>query len=31
MAGRRLFQDIADRIVALIDDGVFPPGSRLPG
>jgi DNA-binding FadR family transcriptional regulator len=31
MAGRRLFQDIADRIVALIDEGVFPPGSRLPG
>ncbi|MBY8829439.1 FadR/GntR family transcriptional regulator [Hephaestia mangrovi] len=31
MAGRRLFQDIADRIIALIDDGVFPPGSRLPG
>jgi DNA-binding FadR family transcriptional regulator len=31
MAGRRLFQDIADRITALIDDGVFPPGSRLPG
>lgn len=31
MAGRRLFQDIADRITALIDDGIFPPGSRLPG
>lgn len=31
MAGRRLFQDIAERIIALIDDGVFPPGSRLPG
>ena len=31
MAGRRLFQDIADRIVTLIDEGVFPPGSRLPG
>lgn len=31
MADRRLFQDIADRIVALIREGVFPPGSRLPG
>lgn len=31
MAGRRLFQDIADRILALIDESVFPPGSRLPG
>ncbi|MGN6269765.1 MAG: FadR/GntR family transcriptional regulator [Sphingomonas sp.] len=31
MAGRRLFQDIADKIVALIEEGVFPPGSRLPG
>lgn len=31
MADRRLFQDIADRIVALIRDGAFPPGSRLPG
>ncbi len=27
----RLFQGIADRIVALIDIGEFPPGSRLPG
>jgi len=27
----RLFQGIADQIVALIDDGVFPPGTRLPG
>ncbi len=31
MAERRLFQDIADRIVDLIRDGAFPPGSRLPG
>jgi GntR family transcriptional regulator, hexuronate regulon transcriptional repressor len=31
MADRRLFQDIADRIVALIREGAFPPGSRLPG
>jgi DNA-binding FadR family transcriptional regulator len=31
MAGRRLFQDIADQIVALIEEGVFPPGTRLPG
>ena len=31
MADRRLFQDIADRIVELIREGAFPPGSRLPG
>ncbi|MGK6356803.1 FadR/GntR family transcriptional regulator [Sphingomonas sp. DT-207] len=31
MADRRLFQEIADRIVALIREGAFPPGSRLPG
>jgi GntR family hexuronate regulon transcriptional repressor len=31
MANRRLFQDVADRIVALIAEGVFSPGSRLPG
>lgn len=31
MADRRLFQDIADQIVALIREGIFPPGSRLPG
>jgi GntR family transcriptional regulator, hexuronate regulon transcriptional repressor len=31
MANRRLFQDVADQIVALIREGVFPPGSRLPG
>src|SRR3954469_14615180 len=27
----RLFQGIADQIVGLIREGVFPPGSRLPG
>jgi DNA-binding FadR family transcriptional regulator len=31
MAERRLFQDVAEKIVALIDEGVFPPGTRLPG
>lgn len=31
MADRRLFQDIAEQIIALIEQGVFPPGSRLPG
>lgn len=31
MADRRLFQDVADQIVALIEEGAFPPGSRLPG
>jgi GntR family transcriptional regulator, hexuronate regulon transcriptional repressor len=31
MADHRLFQDIADQITALIREGVFPPGSRLPG
>lgn len=31
MAGRRLFQDIADKIAAMIAEGSFPPGSRLPG
>lgn len=31
MAGRRLFQDIADKIAAMIAEGAFPPGSRLPG
>lgn len=27
----RLFHGIAERIAALIDDGAFPPGSKLPG
>ncbi len=31
MADRRLFQDIAEQIMKLIRQGVFPPGSRLPG
>src|SRR5688500_2426721 len=31
MADRRLFQDITDQIIALIEKGSFPPGSRLPG
>jgi GntR family hexuronate regulon transcriptional repressor len=31
MADRRLFQDIVDQIVGLIEEGAFPPGSRLPG
>jgi GntR family hexuronate regulon transcriptional repressor len=31
MASRRLFQDIAEKIMSLIREGVFPPGSRLPG
>lgn len=31
MADRRLFQNIVDQILELIEQGVFPPGSRLPG
>ncbi|ATY33962.1 FadR/GntR family transcriptional regulator [Sphingomonas psychrotolerans] len=31
MADRRLFQDIAEQISAMIAEGAFPPGSRLPG
>jgi DNA-binding FadR family transcriptional regulator len=31
MAERRLFQDIAERIAAMVAEGTFPPGSRLPG
>ena len=27
----RLYRSIVDGILALIDDGIFPPGSRLPG
>lgn len=30
MSKRRLFHDLTDRIVELIDSGVFPPGARLP-
>jgi DNA-binding FadR family transcriptional regulator len=28
---KRLYNDVAERIVALIDSGQYPPGSRLPG
>ncbi|UYY58162.1 FadR/GntR family transcriptional regulator [Sphingomonas sp. S2-65] len=31
MTNRRLFQDVAEQIVALIEEGAFPRGSRLPG
>lgn len=31
MAERRLFQEVADRIAGMIAEGVFPPGTRLPG
>lgn len=31
MAEQRLFHAIADQLTQLIEDGVFPPGSRLPG
>lgn len=31
MAEQRLFHAIAEQLTKLIDDGVFPPGSRLPG
>ena len=31
MSGKRIYQTIANRIIELIDDGVFPVGSRLPG
>jgi len=31
MASKRLFQSVAERIAELIDEGSFPPGSRLPG
>lgn len=31
MSKKRLFQNIAEQISDLIDDGIFPPGSRLPG
>ncbi|MFC4292389.1 FadR/GntR family transcriptional regulator [Sphingorhabdus arenilitoris] len=31
MTMKRLYHDIADKIVALINDGVFPVGTRLPG
>ena len=31
MKDKRLYHTVADKILKLIDDGVFPPGSRLPG
>ena len=31
MTGKRLFQSVAEQIAGLIDDGAFPPGTRLPG
>ncbi len=31
MTAKRLYQSIARQIAALIDQGVYPPGSRLPG
>ncbi len=31
MGGKRLFQSVAEQIAALIEDGAFPPGTRLPG
>ena len=31
MTAKRLYQDIARKIVVLIDEGAYPPGSRLPG
>ncbi len=31
MSDKRLFQGVANRITQLIEQGVFPPGTRLPG
>jgi len=31
VADRRMFEDIAQQILQLIKDGVFQPGTRLPG
>ncbi|MCY4427437.1 MAG: FadR/GntR family transcriptional regulator [Halieaceae bacterium] len=31
MKDKRLYQSVADRIAGLIDSGIYPPGSRLPG
>lgn len=31
MNGKRLFQSVAEQIADLIDEGSFPPGTRLPG
>jgi DNA-binding FadR family transcriptional regulator len=31
MSSKRLFQQVAETIAALIDEGAYPPGTRLPG
>ena len=31
MTSKRLYHSVADQIIAMIDDGTFPPSSRLPG
>lgn len=31
MASKRLFQSVAEQIAELIDEGAYPPGTRLPG
>src|SRR5687768_16009265 len=31
MSSKRLFQSVAEQIASLIDQGAFPPGTRLPG
>lgn len=31
MASKRLFQSVAEQIAGMIDEGQFPPGTRLPG
>lgn len=31
MGYKRLYQSVAEQLLAAIDDGTFPPGSRLPG
>ena len=31
MTGKRLYHSVAEQIVAMIENGVFPPNSRLPG
>ena len=31
MMGKRLYHSVAERVVAMIEEGIFPPSSRLPG
>ena len=31
MTGKRLYQSVAEKIVTMIENGIFPPNSRLPG